>query len=748
VTYGNGSFMAVADSGTVLRSTDGKSWSLTSVSGNPNFRSVTWDGSVWMALARNTADTQTSVPWTSTDGITWSQKSDLGYDLDRCFSSNGVIYIIGWYTGIQYSTDHGLTWTKSYTPGSTRWSTYNIARAPDGTFLCTARAMDESGTPYALLVSTDGQSWSRTTVNSGNTTIAQNSVALTFGAGSFLSIESGGIVKRCNSFYPGNSAPVLSVSAPTTTKARQLTALSASATDANGDTLTYAWDFDSQSPIIDGNQIGYSFPFGGSFSYTVYVSDGKGGLTTSTQSMTVTDPSRTFTQRTSGTTNGLYAATSSSTLAVVGGSDGKILTSSDGVTWTSRSISEFAANITFRGALRTGSAFLLCGSDYDFSLSAWVGVIYSSPDGITWTRRYKSGAGAELNGFSTNGITILAVGKLRTALQSTDGITWSSLTIPGFASTDELSSTACSGSLFLVSDYTANTGPTPRVMSSSNLSTWTDVTAGVAMQSWNDFARIFFLNDRFVGSGWYSGLLTSTDSGATFTGTRGQKKESLYGAAYGDGIYFTAGIELTNSNADVDVMSLDGTNWYSYPAPTTNDRKAAIFFKHTFITLGANGEIWQSGDTTPAGLSTWQMANFPNGGLQGLPDSDPDQDGVANLIEYAMGRSPLSATGNDGPAGIGSMKTPLSGKPRFKVDLPEPAQSDAIYTLQGATTLGSTWTDLAQKTGTGSWSWLAGGTSQLTLGSISSGRQSVEVAPPTSVNSPARYFYRLKVTQP
>ena len=79
-------------------------------------------------------------------------------------------------------------------------------------------------------------------------------------------------------------------------------------------------------------------------------------------------------------------------LYVAVGDNGKILSSPDSVTWTSRSVPEFAGNIYFNGIIWDGTRYLAGGQDYDFGLAGWVAVVYSSTNGINWTRNYKSGS--------------------------------------------------------------------------------------------------------------------------------------------------------------------------------------------------------------------------------------------------------------------------------------------------------------------------------------------------------------------
>lgn len=635
-------FVAVGDAGTVLTSPDGVNWSLATVAGAPAFRYVTHNGSVWMAVSNNPSSGEDETVWTSANGTSWSQQGNLGFDVYGVAAKAGTLYAVGWYGGISYSTDGGLNWAAAVTPGTTRWSTGSIAIAPDGTFLVSAKAMDEGGAPQALLVSSNGTEWSR---SSAGTTFGWDVKALVWGFGRFLASADGGVVRTSNGFYPGNSAPSATLAlAPASLPARSSRLYAGNATDPDGDALTYYFDFGIPGLIADGSSVVKSFDFGGTYNCTFRVFDGKGGIATLTQAITVTDPARQFTQRTSGTTDSLNAITTNGSLAVaVGGPGGIIRTSPDGVTWTTRNVPDFAGNMTFRGAAWDGSKFIIVGYDYNFTSPAgWQGVIYTSADGSTWTRRFGGGTQRdnELEAVAAGGGGMVAVGNNGTVLQSTDGITWSPVTVAGLSST-ELRGVAFGSGTFVMTGHSIAGSGTPKVFTSSDRSNWMDVTAGSGLASWQDMRRIAWLNNRFVASGWYSKLRFSNDSGATFTSSRSNNEETP-ALAFGDGIYFAAGINRDASDADIDLLSLDGTTWTSSAAPTTSNRNGAVFFKHTLITVGAGGSIWQSADLTPSNSVPNQPPTFagysattPAGTPLVIPRSalvaatgDPDGDAV------------------------------------------------------------------------------------------------------------------------
>jgi hypothetical protein len=140
---------------------------------------------------------------------------------------------------------------------------------------------------------------------------------------------------------------------------------------------------------------------------------------------------------------------------------------------------------------------------------------------------------------------------------------------------------------------------TPKTFTSTDRLNWIDVSSGAGLASWQDLRKIAWLNDRFVASGWYSKLRISTNAGVTFTSNRSDSEQTP-ALAYGDGVFFTAGVNQSSSDADVDLLSLDGVTWTRSRAPTTQDRFGAAYFKRTFITVGADGSIWQSADLTPS----------------------------------------------------------------------------------------------------------------------------------------------------
>ena len=118
---------------------------------------------------------------------------------------------------------------------------------------------------------------------------------------------------------------------------------------------------------------------------------------------------------------------------------------------------------------------------------------------------------------------------------------------------------------------------------------------------------------------------------------------------------------------------------------------------------------WQS--YSPPGLITAMPANYgrwaeilPPG--ERSETADPDGDGVANFVEYALGREAQSAAAADGAAQLPLGEIiQVSDRVQFalRVDLPEFAPADVLYTIHAASQLEGPWSVVASKNGTDPW---------------------------------------------
>ncbi|MCP5536312.1 MAG: PKD domain-containing protein [Akkermansiaceae bacterium] len=626
LAYGNGMFVAVGDDGQNMYSQDGVTWTAGTATGTENLVAVGFANGEFIAVG------DTSV-YASSDGSSWVDRSSSTglaswHSFKDVFYADGKFFAGGWYSGMRYSSDQGVSWQEAAIATE---SDYDIKTIHVEAGVYVAVAVRKSDDATVLLVSADGLSWKEGTPS--NFTITNN---LTFGNGVYFSTQgSAGATQSSGAFFPANQSPTASISGSASVNAREVVQFTATSNDTDGDDLVHIWDFQDGTELVTGASAYHRFPTGGSYTVKLTVTDGKGGLVTDTLAVTVTDPLNTWTQRTSGTTAKLYdIATGGGKLVAVGGSTGNrgaYRVSTDAQTWTGGLL---GGNITLLSVVYDGAQFLTAGYDYDFGSSAWVGVVYTSPDGSTWTRRHFGGE--ELRDIAYGGGVYMASGDAGTLLRSTDGISW--ITVSSGVSTNLQGVGYGDGGFVVVGANGSSQGAT--ILTSTDGAAWLDTSSSAGTTQ--GFFHVAYLNDRFLASGFHTHLRYSTDGGNSFTNT-GAGNKRFPAMAYGNGIYFAAGWDLANSSAHVNMLSSDGGTWSALTTSATVDRNAAVFFQNTFITVGNSGEIWQSDPIpAPTGWTVWQADQFPGyPALSGAYD-DFDGDGVDNLMEYITGTNPQS----------------------------------------------------------------------------------------------------------
>ena len=185
VTYGDGQFVAVADSGTdrVMTSPDGITWTARSAAGNDDqWNSVTYGDGQFVAVA----DSGTDRVMTSPDGITWTARSAAG-DNDNWTSvtyGEGLLVAVGGGGDRVMTSPDGITWTARSAAGDNDlWSDVLYLNGQYiATGICFVYGDDE-----CAMSSVDGITW---TVDQSPSTEAAGTLA--YGNGRLLSVADGG----------------------------------------------------------------------------------------------------------------------------------------------------------------------------------------------------------------------------------------------------------------------------------------------------------------------------------------------------------------------------------------------------------------------------------------------------------------------------------------------------------------------------------------------------------------------------
>ncbi|MGL4400550.1 MAG: PKD domain-containing protein, partial [Luteolibacter sp.] len=328
--------------------------------------------------------------------------------------------------------------------------------------------------------------------------------------------------------FAGNAAPSVTLQGPSVITARQTCVFTAQGVDANGDALAYSWDFGQGFTFDNHPNATYAWNSGGTYTVKVTVSDMKGLTAQATKAVTVIDPITTWNTRANSASGDFLALAASPNKVIAVGENystfkGPVATSTDGITWTATQLNN---NQQAFAAIWDGSQFLLAGQDYTFSApEGWLGCVFTSPtaNAGTWTRRIFSGP--VLNGITYGNNVHVAVGESGTIRRSTDGgVNWS--LVPS-GTTKRFASVAFGGGKFVAVGHATTpsyTGETIVHTATDGL-TWTDSSAGAGVDSWQDFRKISWANNRFLASGFYSKLRHSTDLGTSFLPTRTNDEE-------------------------------------------------------------------------------------------------------------------------------------------------------------------------------------------------------------------------------
>jgi prepilin-type N-terminal cleavage/methylation domain-containing protein len=163
VTFGNGRFVAVSNTGTnrVMTSTDGLNWSIQSsaVAAAGNWDHIIYGGGRFVAIGSSTG---THRVMTSVDGLTWTAGTLGAYNWGALGYGNGVYVALNPNTPTTaYTSADGLTWTSTAGIPSGNWSAVAYGNSRFA-------AVALSGTNH-LINSTNGTSWSLGSISSGTT---------------------------------------------------------------------------------------------------------------------------------------------------------------------------------------------------------------------------------------------------------------------------------------------------------------------------------------------------------------------------------------------------------------------------------------------------------------------------------------------------------------------------------------------------------------------------------------------------
>lgn len=313
----------------------------------------------------------------------------------------------------------------------------------------------------------------------------------------------------------------------------------------------------------------------GSISVRNIISD----TTDSSASFTVTGGGgtpATWTLRTSPTAWLLFSVAYGNGSFVAAGYNRTILTSTDGVSWTTQTAPDsnfYQANsVTW-----DGSQFVLVGDSSN--LASVAPVIATSPDGVTWTRRsWTYGSESQLADVAASGTSLTAVGMNGAVITSSDaGVTWSSETLPAGANVTQAFGVAGNGSSRII---VAKDNSGAGIILRNTGSGWTQVGS-----AWANFAPrdVIWTGSMFLAVGGDSYnyganavVLTSSD-GSSWTRVVLPVEGAPAGYVLRDVAWTGSVLVAVGDNGGtsrVVTTSADGTSWTQAHQSTTSGNSA------------------------------------------------------------------------------------------------------------------------------------------------------------------------------
>ena len=248
----------------------------------------------------------------------------------------------------------------------------------------------------------------------------------------------------------------------------------------------------------------------------------------------------------------------------------RVMTSSDGITWTARSVPASSwTSVTYGNGVFVAVAGF--GTDR----------IMTSPDGITWTPRGSSTDSWDAIAYGNN--TFVAVGmSTNRVMTSTDGITWTNRTVP--TGIQQWKSVTWGNNKFVA---VSGTGFNDRVMTSADGVTWTYAQA-IHNGNWSSIA---YGNNTFVatatsfgGGGSMDYVMTSSD-GITWTARTAAAAVGWNAVVYGGGKF----VAVTNSGSNRVMTSTDGITWAAHTAADASGWSSVTYGNGLYVAVAANG---------------------------------------------------------------------------------------------------------------------------------------------------------------
>lgn len=303
-----------------------------------------------------------------------------------------------------------------------------------------------------------------------------------------------------------------------------------------------------------------------------------GGIASQSHSQVV------WTRQNSGDPNALHNVIwTGNGLIAVGRYTFTMLTSPDGVTWTSRqTASTGGAGAGFNGvASRNGQAVAFSWADLK--------ILTSSDEGATWTPRFtidSDSVGYYMNTAAWTGTRWVSVGLGGLELVSPDGITWTP------------QATGIGTDLFYLAwtgTQLAAVGASGTIFTSPDGSAWTPRSSGTD----RDFRAVVWGGNRFVAVG-VSGLIATSPDGIAWTMQNSGTTNDVNGICWTGSQFVAVGGDPNALTNNVVLSSPDGLTWKARTTGSTDILQDVAWTGTRLVAVGQFGTVLTSPqDLTP-----------------------------------------------------------------------------------------------------------------------------------------------------
>jgi parallel beta-helix repeat protein len=159
------------------------------------------------------------------------------------------------------------------------------------------------------------------------------------------------------------------------------------------------------------------------------------------------------------------------------------------------------------------------------------------------------------------------------------------------------------------------------------------------------------------------------------------------------------------------------------------------------VTLPDYNLAWNTGQTPIEQWRYGHWSNIANNG-NGANSTDPDNDGIVNLLEYAFGGNPKQSSPSSAPS-VGTAT--VGSYARLTLSFSRnPANTDIDYVVQTTSDLGGTWSDVASSEN-GAVTGAINSSGVTVSGDTGSGVRTVTITDTTDLGSGTKRFMRIKV---